>query len=177
MPMSRGGKVRVGAWNGGGDRAMRYSPGDRFNVAIFNGPEFSGDYVINADGSVVLATYNNLTVQPVIDKTGVQYDSTKLNWIGSIGKQTNICVTWFTSPLKTVEQVLVIAPIALHALHRREGRGHRHPHPVRQVAPDHGPALAGHVMDELEVVFHGGRHLRRRREASPPRYSLRKCSR
>jgi tripartite-type tricarboxylate transporter receptor subunit TctC len=56
------------------------------------------------DGSVVLATYNNLTVQPVIDMTGVQYDSTKLNWIGSIGKQTNICVTWFTSPLKTVEQ-------------------------------------------------------------------------
>ncbi len=34
--------------------AMRYSPGDRFNIAVFGSPEFSGDYVINADGMVVL---------------------------------------------------------------------------------------------------------------------------
>lgn len=33
---------------------MRYSPGDRFNIAVFGSPEFSGDYVINADGMVVL---------------------------------------------------------------------------------------------------------------------------
>ena len=35
--------------------AMRYSPGDRFNVAVFGTPEFSGDYVISSDGTVVLA--------------------------------------------------------------------------------------------------------------------------
>ena len=34
--------------------SMRYSPGDRFNVAVFGSPELSGDYVINADGMVVL---------------------------------------------------------------------------------------------------------------------------
>ncbi|RTL73198.1 MAG: polysaccharide export protein [Hyphomicrobiales bacterium] len=33
---------------------MRYSPGDRFNLFIPGSPEFSGDYVINADGLVVL---------------------------------------------------------------------------------------------------------------------------
>ncbi len=34
--------------------AMRYSPGDRFHVFVFGSQEFSGDYVINADGTVVL---------------------------------------------------------------------------------------------------------------------------
>lgn len=33
---------------------MRFSPGDRFNLAVFGSPELAGDYVINADGLVVL---------------------------------------------------------------------------------------------------------------------------
>ena len=37
-----------------GHMSMRYSPGDRFNIFVFGSPEFSGDYAINADGTVVL---------------------------------------------------------------------------------------------------------------------------
>ncbi|MBK9078858.1 MAG: polysaccharide biosynthesis/export family protein [Hyphomicrobium sp.] len=33
---------------------MRYSPGDRFNILIPGYPDYSGDYVINADGRVIL---------------------------------------------------------------------------------------------------------------------------
>ena len=33
---------------------MRYSAGDRFNMFIFGSPEFTGDYAINADGTVTL---------------------------------------------------------------------------------------------------------------------------
>lgn len=33
---------------------MRYSSGDRFNILILNQPEFSGDYAVNADGTVSL---------------------------------------------------------------------------------------------------------------------------
>ena len=33
---------------------MRYSPGDRFNIFVPGAPEFSGDYVVNADGRVIL---------------------------------------------------------------------------------------------------------------------------
>ena len=33
---------------------MRYSPGDRLNVLVFESPEFSGDYAINVDGTVNL---------------------------------------------------------------------------------------------------------------------------
>jgi tripartite-type tricarboxylate transporter receptor subunit TctC len=57
------------------------------------------------DGTVVLATYNTLTIQPLLDNKGILYDSQTLNWIGSIGKQVNICVTWAaTSPIKTLDQ-------------------------------------------------------------------------
>ena len=34
--------------------SMRYSPGDRFNVFVPGAPEFTGDYVVNADGRVIL---------------------------------------------------------------------------------------------------------------------------
>lgn len=33
---------------------MRYSPGDRFNMFIFGATEMSGDYAVNADGTVIL---------------------------------------------------------------------------------------------------------------------------
>ena len=33
---------------------MRFSPGDRFNLLVPGSQEFSGDYVINADGKVIL---------------------------------------------------------------------------------------------------------------------------
>jgi polysaccharide biosynthesis/export protein len=36
------------------DSRMRYSPGDRFNILIPSNPELSGDYAINADGTVTL---------------------------------------------------------------------------------------------------------------------------
>lgn len=58
------------------------------------------------DGSVFLSTYNSLTTQPLVDKHGVQYDPLKFNWIGSMGKQQQICVTWNTSPIKTIQQAI-----------------------------------------------------------------------
>ena len=36
------------------DMTMRYSPGDRFNITVPGMEEFTGDYVINADGRVIL---------------------------------------------------------------------------------------------------------------------------
>jgi len=34
--------------------AMRYSPGDRFNLMILHSEEFTGNYAINVDGSIIL---------------------------------------------------------------------------------------------------------------------------
>lgn len=40
--------------SGVGNLTMRYSPGDRFNIQLPGSPEFNGDYVVNADGRVIL---------------------------------------------------------------------------------------------------------------------------
>jgi tripartite-type tricarboxylate transporter receptor subunit TctC len=56
------------------------------------------------DGTTFTATYNALTTQPLIDKHGIEYDPLKMSWVGSMGKQQQICVTWNTSPIKTIEQ-------------------------------------------------------------------------
>ena len=47
------------------DLTMRYSTGDRFNLQVPGAPEFSGDYVINADGRVILPFAGELPVHGV----------------------------------------------------------------------------------------------------------------
>ena len=47
------------------DLTMRYSNGDRFNVVVPGAPEFSGDYVVNADGRVILPFAGELPVHGV----------------------------------------------------------------------------------------------------------------
>jgi tripartite-type tricarboxylate transporter receptor subunit TctC len=54
------------------------------------------------DGSIFMATYNSMSVQPLIRNAKVQFDPRTLNWIGSIGKLDNMCFTWHTSPIKTL---------------------------------------------------------------------------
>lgn len=56
------------------------------------------------DGSVIVATYHVLLLEPLFGNTAADYDPTKFEWIGSIGKQQNVCITWNTSPIKTIEQ-------------------------------------------------------------------------
>jgi polysaccharide biosynthesis/export protein len=45
------------------DLTMRYSMGDRFNVQVPGAPEFSGDYVVNADGRVILPFAGEIPVR------------------------------------------------------------------------------------------------------------------
>lgn len=56
------------------------------------------------DGSIILATYNSLMIQPLFNTNQIQFDPRTLSFIGSMGKQTNICVTRLASPVKTLEQ-------------------------------------------------------------------------
>jgi tripartite-type tricarboxylate transporter receptor subunit TctC len=56
------------------------------------------------DGSVLIATYNSLLLEPLFNNPQAKYDPRKFEWIGSIGKQQQICLTWHTSPIKTIEQ-------------------------------------------------------------------------
>jgi len=56
------------------------------------------------DGSVILATYNALIAEPLYGNPAARFDPLKLESVGSISKQQNICATWHTSPIKTIEQ-------------------------------------------------------------------------
>src|SRR3954452_25127051 len=56
------------------------------------------------DGTVLAATYNALLIEPLFDNPQAKDDPRKFEWIGSIGKQQQICVTWHTSPIKSIEQ-------------------------------------------------------------------------
>ena len=56
------------------------------------------------DGTVLVATYNALLLEPLFGNEKAKFDPRKFEWIGSIGKQQQICVTWHTSPIKTIEQ-------------------------------------------------------------------------
>ena len=56
------------------------------------------------DGTAILATYNALMAEPLYGNPAARFDPLKLESIGSISKQQNICATWHTSPIKTIEQ-------------------------------------------------------------------------
>jgi tripartite-type tricarboxylate transporter receptor subunit TctC len=56
------------------------------------------------DGTVILSTYNALLLEPLFGNKSANYDPRQYEWIGSISKQQNICMTWHTSPVKTIEQ-------------------------------------------------------------------------
>ena len=58
------------------------------------------------DGTVFQATYGGLSIRPLIDPAGVEFDPRTLRWIGSSGTQVNICVTWGDSPVKTLEDAM-----------------------------------------------------------------------
>jgi tripartite-type tricarboxylate transporter receptor subunit TctC len=56
------------------------------------------------DGATIAAFPNNIPMDPLFGNPAARYDALKLNWIGSIGKLQNVCATWHTSPIKTIQQ-------------------------------------------------------------------------
>src|SRR5262249_10448371 len=59
---------------------------------------------VEKDGATIGAFPNNVPMDPLFGPRGARYDALKLNWLGSIGKLQNVCATWHTSPIKTIEQ-------------------------------------------------------------------------
>jgi tripartite-type tricarboxylate transporter receptor subunit TctC len=55
------------------------------------------------DALTIAALANVSTLDPLFGNPGARYDPRKFGWIGSIGKLQNVCATWFTSPVKNIE--------------------------------------------------------------------------
>lgn len=109
----------IGSGAGGGydtySRVMgrhmgKYIPGNPTIVAQnMNGAGSikATNYLYNVapkDGSVFAAVFNNVILPPVVGHRPVKFNLAKLNWIGSIGKQQNICATWHANPVKSFDQ-------------------------------------------------------------------------
>ncbi len=88
----------------------KYIPGNPY-IVDQNMPNASGMQATNwaytiapKDGTVILSTYNSLLAEPLYGNSAVLYDPLKFEIIGSMAQQQNICLTWHTNPVKTIEQ-------------------------------------------------------------------------
>ena len=63
---------------------------------VYTGPQ---------DGSVFAALARPSTLDPLLSDRKFEYDSQKLKWLGSLAVETNMIVTWHTSPVKTQEDL------------------------------------------------------------------------
>jgi tripartite-type tricarboxylate transporter receptor subunit TctC len=56
------------------------------------------------DGLTFAALTNGAAMDPLFGEAAARFDGQKFNWLGSIGKLENICVTWQGSPITKIEQ-------------------------------------------------------------------------
>jgi tripartite-type tricarboxylate transporter receptor subunit TctC len=57
------------------------------------------------DGTVMAIIARDAALGPLSGAPGARFDSTKLSWIGSPTQETNICIAYHTSPVKTVQDL------------------------------------------------------------------------
>jgi len=110
----------VGSGVGGGyDATMRllsrhiarHIPGEP-KIVVQNMPAASGIAALNhvyniapRDGSVISGAANTMPFDPLFGGPAAKFDVFKLNWLGSLAKQTNVCLAWGTTPFKTLADV------------------------------------------------------------------------
>jgi tripartite-type tricarboxylate transporter receptor subunit TctC len=113
--------ISVGFSPGGGyDLAARtvgryigkYIPGNP-NIVIQNMPGAGSlkaiNYIYNLapkDGSQLAVFARGIAVEPLLGDDAAQFDPSKLNWIGSPSKETNVVFSWHTTPFKTFQETL-----------------------------------------------------------------------
>ena len=82
------------------------------NVVVQNmagaGSLRSANFIYNQapkDGTTIGMFARGLAMQPLLDMTGIQYESQKFNWIGSLSSDVSLVLSWHTRPFKTVEDL------------------------------------------------------------------------
>ena len=53
------------------------------------------------DGTVMAAVFMGAIVEPMLGEQGKEFDATKFSYVGSLNRETSMCVSWHTSPVKT----------------------------------------------------------------------------
>ena len=82
------------------------------------------------DGTVIATFARGMAMEPLFDKTGIEFDAQKLNWIGSITNEVSVCA------FRSDSGVNDLAGHADEVLHGRRHRlGLRHRRLSRRAAP------------------------------------------
>src|SRR5262245_48986385 len=55
------------------------------------------------DGTVMGASFNGMPTTPLLQPTGVRFEPTKLNWLGSTNRETQVMYVWHTAPAQRLE--------------------------------------------------------------------------
>lgn len=64
------------------------------------------NYIFNVapkDGLTFGGVHERMGLEPKVAPKGTQYDGRQFTWIGSMAKQTSVCLTWHTTGIKTVD--------------------------------------------------------------------------
>ena len=59
------------------------------------------------DGTVLGLVQNPVLLAQLTRQPAVQFDVAKLNWLGSVSSEVSLVVAWYTSPVKTVQDLFV----------------------------------------------------------------------
>jgi tripartite-type tricarboxylate transporter receptor subunit TctC len=54
------------------------------------------------DGTHIAVFARGIAMQPLLDDTGVQFEATKLNWLGSPASEVSVVFAWHTKPFRTL---------------------------------------------------------------------------
>jgi tripartite-type tricarboxylate transporter receptor subunit TctC len=63
-------------------------------------------YVAPKDGSLLAVFSRGVPVEPLLGDDQAHFDPSKLNWIGSPSKETNVVFAWATKPFKTFQDTI-----------------------------------------------------------------------
>lgn len=99
----------------------RHIPGQP-TVVVQNMPGAAGIaasnhvYAVGAkDGTVIAAVDQNIPLLQLLGGKGVQYDMTRVHWLGNIASSNGIAMTWHATPYKTIDDVRKAAEITMGA--------------------------------------------------------------
>ena len=66
----------------------------------------AASYIFNIapkDGSVLGIIARDAALGPLTGASGARFDPTRLSWIGTPTKETNVCIAFHTAPVKSVQ--------------------------------------------------------------------------
>jgi tripartite-type tricarboxylate transporter receptor subunit TctC len=57
------------------------------------------------DGTVIGASFNGLPTTPLLQPTGARFEATKISWVGSTNRETQVSYVWHTAPVQSFDDI------------------------------------------------------------------------